>query len=207
MSVIIPFISISKIVKKEYLEPKEVAKKEEVLYHNVVATKIGYAYKIILPKVSIKEEFLRRVYIRIFLSTKFGSTSLFTEKLIKEKLVKSYFYYDYTFKDNIIMIFFTGDILDDNKVNKMIEDKLVNFDDLEDMFNLLKKNYIASYVKSFESTDAVQNSLRAMVNTYGVILDDIYELYSNASFDDYLRLIKSLEFKNKSKIIIKNKEK
>ena len=201
------FNSISKIVKKEYLEPKEVAKKEEVLYHNVVATKIGYAYKIILPKVSIKEEFLRRVYIRIFLSTKFGSTSLFTEKLIKEKLVKSYFYYDYTFKDNIIMIFFTGDILDDNKVNKMIEDKLVNFDDLEDMFNLLKKNYIASYVKSFESADAVQNSLRAMVNTYGVILDDIYELYSNASFDDYLRLIKSLEFKNKSKIIIKNKEK
>ena len=79
------FNSISKIVKKEYLEPKEVAKKEEVLYHNVVATKIGYAYKIILPKVSIKEEFLRRVYIRIFLSTKFGSTSLFTEKLIKEK--------------------------------------------------------------------------------------------------------------------------
>ena len=195
-----------KVTKKQYLEPKEVAKEEEVLFHNVAATKIGYSYKIILPKVSINEDFLRKVYIRIFLATKFGSTSLFTEKLIKEKLVKSYFYYDYTFKDDIIMIFFTGDILNDDLVNKRIEKELENFENLENMFYLYKKNFISNYVKSFENVDVVQNSLRTMVNNYDMVLDNIYELYDNASFDDYLNTIKILKFKNKSKIIIKNRE-
>lgn len=195
--------NVPKIVCKKYLEPSLVETKKEIIYHNVTATKIGYAYKLILPTLSAKESFLRKFYMKVFLATRFGSVTDFTEKLIKEKLVKSYFYYDYTFIDNIFMIFFYGDILKDNMVNKMIEKKLNDLENLEDMFNLYKKNYISNYVKNFESLDSVLGEVRSMVNTYGFVFDDIYELYNNASFDNYLAFIKSLKFNNKSKIIIK----
>lgn len=194
------------IVNKEYVEPEEVEKKEENIYHNVTATKIGYCYKLILPRLSNKEEFMRKFYMKVFLATRFGGVTDFTEDLIKKELVKSYFYYDYTFKENIFMIFFTGDVLEDDVVSKMIKDKLNDLSNLEEMFDLYKKNYISSYVKAFESLDSIQASLRSLINTYGVLFDDIYELYSNASFKDYLKFLKTLSFKNHSKIIIKSEE-
>ena len=201
--------SISKldnIVKKEYEEPLNVLKKEEVIYHNVTKTKIGYAYKIILPKDRKEREFIRKFYIKVFLSTRFGSTTGFSEKLIKDGLASSYFYYDYSFTDNIVMIFFTGDITDDLKVQKLIEDRLNDLTNLDTMFNLYKRNFISSYVKSFESIDNVINNLRSMVNNYGVVFDNLYDLYSNSSFEDYLNTIKSLDFSNKTKVIVRNKE-
>ena len=45
-----------------------------------------------------------------------------------------------------------------------------------------------------------------MVNNYGVIFDNLYDLYSNSSFEDYLNTIKSLDFSNKTKVIVRNKE-
>lgn len=194
-----------KIVNKEYIEPNRIEKKEEIIYHNVVADKIGYSYKIVLPKVSCKEDFMRKFYIKTFLETRFGIVTSFTEDLIKSKLVKSYFYYDYTFVGNIFMIFFTGDILNDDVVSKKIEEKLNDISNLEDMFNLYKKNYISNYVKIFESIDTIQSELRNMINVYGFVFDDVYELYSNASFDDYLAFLKSINFNHKSKVIIKSK--
>lgn len=197
---------INKIVNKEYSEPEYVLKKEEVVYHNVTKTKICYTYKNILPKVDKEKDFLRRFYIRIFLSTKFGDCSSFSENLIKEGLVNSYFYYDYTFIDNIALIFFSGDVIDDVKVQNRIEESLKDLNDLEEMFDLYKRNFISGYVNSFEGIDNVINSLRSMVNTYGTVFDNLYELYSNASFTDYLSVIKSLSLENKSKVIVKNKE-
>lgn len=196
----------SKIVKKVYKEPNKVLKKEETIFHNVTKTKVGYAYKIVLSKESNEKEFIRKFYIKVFLSTKFGSTTSFSEDLIKEGLANSYFYYDYTFMDNIAMIFFTGDITDHIKVQNLIEERLNDLTNLDTMFNLYKRNFISSYVKSFENIDSVINSLRSMVNNYDCVFDNLYDLYLNASFDDYLRTIKSLNFNNKSMVVVKNKE-
>ena len=195
-----------KIVNKEYNEPKEVLKKEETIYHNVTATKIGYGYKLVLPKVKPKEDFLRKLFIKIFLATKFGSVTTFSEDLIKEKLVKSYFYYDYTLKGNIFMIFFTGDVLNDKEVEKKIQDKLNDLNNLEEMFNLYKKNYVSNCVKTFESIDGIQSLIRGIVKDYGYFFEDLYDVYNNASYDDYIKFIKSLDFSNKSKIIIKKED-
>ena len=104
------------------------------------------------------------------------------------------------------MIFFTGDITDDLKVQNLIEDRLKDLTNLDTMFNLYKRNFISSYVKSFESIDNVINKLRSMVNKYGVVFDNLYDLYSNSSFEDYLNTIKSLDFSNKTKVIVRNKE-
>ena len=194
------------IVNKEYIEPKEVLKKEETIYHNVTSTKIGYAYKLVLPKVGNKEDFLRKLFIKIFLATKFGSATTFVENLIKEKLVKSYFDYDYILKGNIFMIFFIGDVLNDKKVEKKIQDKLEDLNNLEDMFNLYKKNYYSNYIKTFEEISSIQALIRGIIKDYGYFFEDLYDVYNNTSYADYIKFIKSLDFNNKSKIIIKKED-
>ncbi len=197
----------SKEIKlKKYEEPEKVVKKEETIYHNVVSPKIGYAYKFILPKLDDKKSFLRESYIQLFLATKFGSTTEFTEDLIKKKLVKSYFYYDYVFKDNIAIIFFAGDILDDEAVNDLIEEKLHDFSDLKEVFELYKKAYLSSYVKMFEVPDSVLNHIRIYVNRYGYVFDDLYELVEGISYDEYLKYVQSLKFNQKTKVTVLGKE-
>lgn len=200
------FPKAGKIVNKEYLEPEEVVTQEAVFTHNVVATKIGYSYKIILPKLEAKEDFLRAFYVWLFMSTKFNDTSGFVEKLIKDKLVKSYFNYDYVIKDDFLVILFIGDVIKDDEVKKRIEKALTSEEDLKRGFELYTKANIAGVVKRFETPDAVQGFIRGQINNYGFIFDDVYELYKNVSFEDYMKFVKTLKFNNLSKVIVKSKE-
>ena len=187
---------------KKITEPKEVFKKEEIVKRNVINTKIGYAYKILYDTLDIKESLKRSFYIDTFLRTKFGELTEFTEKLINKGLCKSYFNYYFMDNKNNALITFTGDIIDDKKVKKLIDDKLSNFDDLEEDFNLFKKSNLSDYIKTFESPSAMCNYIRFLYNRYGKIIDNWYNIIKEVTFNEYLEFIKSIDFSNQSKITI-----
>ena len=187
---------------KKIKEPKEVFKKEEVVKRNVINTKIGYSYKILYDNLSLEESLKRSFYIDTFLRTKFGELTEFTEKLINKGLCKSYFNYYFMDNKNNALITFTGDITDDKKVKKLIDDKLSTFDDLEEDFNLFKKSNLSDYIKTFESPSAICNYIRFLYNRYGKIIDNWYNIIKEVTFDEYLEFIKSIDFSNQSKITI-----
>lgn len=187
---------------KKIKEPKEVFKKEEVVKRNVINTKIGYSYKILYDNLSLEESLKRSFYIDTFLRTKFGELTEFTEKLINKGLCKSYFNYYFMDNKNNALITFTGDITDDKKVKKLIDDKLNTFDDLEKDFNLFKKSNLSDYIKTFESPSAICNYIRFLYNRYGKIIDNWYNIIKEVTFDEYLEFIKSIDFSNQSKITI-----
>ena len=187
---------------KKIKEPKEVFKKEEVVKRNVINTKIGYSYKILYDNLSLEESLKRSFYIDTFLRTKFGELTEFTEKLINKGLCKSYFNYYFMDNKNNALITFTGDITDDKKVKKLIDDKLNTVDDLEKDFNLFKKSNLSDYIKTFESPSAICNYIRFLYNRYGKIIDNWYNIIKEVTFDEYLEFIKSIDFSNQSKITI-----
>ncbi|MBQ9013987.1 MAG: insulinase family protein [Bacilli bacterium] len=187
---------------KKIKEPKEVFKKEEVVKRNVINTKIGYSYKILYDNLSLEESLKRSFYIDTFLRTKFGELTEFTEKLINKGLCKSYFNYYFMDNKNNALITFTGDITDDKKVKKLIDDKLSTFDDLEEDFYLFKKSNLSDYIKTFESPSAICNYIRFLYNRYGKIIDNWYNIIKEVTFDEYLEFIKSIDFSNQSKITI-----
>ncbi len=195
-----------KIVNKEIIEPEEVAKTKEIIKRNVSARKIGYGYKIKLDKLSPVEDFKREFYIYTFLRTKFGPLTSFTEDLIKNKLVKSYFNYHPNISKKYLLITFSGDILDDKRVKKLIDDKLSDLNDLKESFELYKKESLANYVKMFENPATIASHIRYMYNKYEKLIDNCYEIYENISFNEYLEYIKTLNFSNQTKIIINENE-
>lgn len=196
-----------KIVCKKYEEPSKVAKKEEVISHNVSATKFGYAYKMKIKELSDeKEDYKRRFAIKTFLRIKFGCLSGFTEYLIKNNLVKSYFNYSHEIGKDFVLIIFSSDILDEKKVKSLIDEKLLENIDMKKEFELFKKAAISNYVKTFESPDSICNHVRFMYNEYGKIIDDCYDIYSNITYDEFVSYIKGLDFNNQTKIMITKKE-
>ena len=195
------------IVKNEINEPKEVLKKEEQIYHNVYATKVGYAYKIILDKSNEEDDIKRIFYIKTFLKTIFGSLSGFTEDLIKEKVVKSYFEYYPNISDNYFLITFAADALNEEELKRRIDEKLSCFDNLEEGFRLYKKSALANYVKAFESPDAICSFIKNNYNKYKKVITNYYEIYNELDFDDYVNYIKKIDFTSQTKVIVKKKEK
>ena len=195
------------IIKSEIDEPKEVLKKEEQIYHNVYATKVGYAYKIILDKINEEEDIKRIFYIKTFLKTIFGSLSGFTEDLIKEKVVKSYFEYYPNISDNYFLITFAADALNEEELKRRIDEKLSCFDNLEEGFRLYKKSALANYVKAFESPYAICSFIKNNYNKYKKVITNYYEIYNELDFDDYVNYIKKIDFTSQTKVIVKKKEK
>lgn len=142
----------------------------------------------------------------MFLRSKFGELTNFDEYLIKNKYVKSYFNYSANFSKNHCLIIFEGNILDDKKTRKLIEEKLSDLSDLKESFDLYKKSILVNYVKLFENPSRICSHLRFMYGKYGKILDNCYELLDNITYEEYYSYIKSLSFDNVSKIVIKRKE-
>ncbi len=198
------FPKAPKIINKKIDEPDYVDKKSEKITRNVAACKIGYAYKIKLDELSPIEDLKRSFFLSIFLRTKFGELTNFTEDLIKNKLVKSYFYYYPNITKKYALIVFYGDVLDDEKVKRLIDEKLTCFDDLKESFELYKKQGLSNYVKMFENPNAISSHIRYMYNKYDIIMDNCYDIYKNVSFDEYLEFVKKIDYKNQTKIVIES---
>ena len=194
-----------KIKIKKDEEPKIVSKEKEIIKRNVTSTKIGYAYKIILDELPAKESYKRRFFLNTFIKCKFGELTGFTEDLIQEKIVKSYFDYYVDVIENFLILSFTADVLDEEKLDKKIEDKLLNLEDMKENFELYKKSSVSNYYKIFETPSDISAHLRTMYNNYKTIIDDCPVIIENAKYEEFISFIKSLDFKNKTKVIVNKK--
>lgn len=191
-----------KIITKECEEPSDVGKKTLVLEHNVKYPKIGYCYKNILNKLTPEEDIKIREYANIFIKSLFGTISGVPDELIKQGLVNSYFDAEEYVFENILLLFFNGDVLDDDKVRHIIEDKLKNERDLKESFELYKKGLISEYVSSFDMPLGFVGQIKFMYRNYNTIIDNLYDIYKNMTYEEYITFINSLNFDNMSKVII-----
>lgn len=194
------------IIQKEIIEPKEVNKDYEEFTHNIENKKIGYCYKILLDDMTAEEQLLFRNYTIFYLNTLFGATSGFQDKLINNNIVKSYFDYDFDFLNKILLIFFEGDVLDDDAFYNEISSKLKDKSSLKKEFELRKKNLLAGYIRGFESPEVISSSIRKNYSKYGKIINNAYDLFKNMTYDEYIKNINKLYFDSLSKVVLNKKK-
>ncbi|MEG2351225.1 MAG: pitrilysin family protein [Bacilli bacterium] len=196
-------IKAKKIVSKKVIEPEEVYKDYEVIRQNVATDKIGYSYKIKLHKEGKKQTLITRKYISFFVKELFGVTSDFTTSLLNKNIVKSYFYYDLEFIDDMVLIIFTADVLKETELDEALTNKLKSFNLDKYTFELFRKGCVANYVKAFESVSSITSMIRSMLTNYEKIFENLYEIYSELNYEDYLKTVKLLQFEKFSKLIMK----
>lgn len=196
------------IKQEEVLEPLNVKVKEDKYMRDVNTKKIGYLYKMNHKYLNEEEDFMFKRYINIYLRILFGETSSFSKELIKDNIINSYFDYDIMFfkdKNNTFVINFFSDVIDKNKLDERIKNKLNEKNDMKYLFNLFKKNYLAEYIKGFSNVYDAASFIRSCYHNYGKIINNMYDYYEKLNYEDFIKTIKKLDFSNYCTVIIDKK--
>mgnify|MGYP003293209349 CR=1 FL=1 len=201
------FTTKNSIKLPTYNENKDVVKGYEHITKNVTSNRLSICYKMIYPKLEGKELYKLKLFLSMFVDMKFGATTNFEKKLIDEKIIKSSFSYEYMFFDNIVLLMFDADILDKEKFINVLDQYLKdnNFD--ERIFNLTKKAFLASMVRTFDTPGYIARKIYSDIIKYNEITNYSYVVMSNYKYDDFIKQIETLNYDNKSILYVtKNKE-
>lgn len=191
--------------KKEIVEPDKVYKKKEVKYMNVTIPKVYYSYKINIKDIDMEKRFIIK-YLAIYLDSLYGSVSDFEEEIEKEKICNYGIDFIISKTDSHLLITF---IAETRKVNKLIDKikKYMGHDITLDDFNRKKKVILSSNIFMTDNIFKINNKIVDDVLNEDKVITDIYDENNNLKYDTMVELIKSINFKNTSTVIIKPNKK
>lgn len=195
----------NKIISKTYDEPDNVLKEEDTLNLSVGIPKVFIGIKLNIAKLlkQYDKNILLR-YLNIYMNIKFGDVSLLQEDLINKDIINTDIGIDkiYTDKHLLYMIFADTDKIDEfiDEVTKSLKDININEED----FIRKKKIFLASNISI---SDNIYSLNEKVINEYLLnkeIITDCYQIYDKLNYQELMDIIKSLDFSNISKLIIKD---
>lgn len=183
-----------RIIEKE----KENVKVEyEEIKKDTLNTRVRYSMKIKRSDFHIKDEILLSNYLSIILKLLFSSTSKLFEKYKNDGLIYGMNAYPDKI-DNYITINISS-ITD--KPNEFIDNLNNDFKNLsftKSEFENAKKRVIKKYIMAFENIEDVEYIITTGLTVDGKILFNGYELLSNMTYEESIKVLKSINNKNLS---------
>lgn len=194
-----------KIISKQYDEPDNVFKENDILNLSVGTPKVFIGIKINIEnllKVYDKSILLR--YLNIYMNIKFGDVSQIQEDLVNKDVINTDIGIDKIYTDKHILYMIYADTNKEDEFISYILEALKdrNIDELD--FIRKKKNYLASNISI---SDNIYSLNEKIVNEYLLnknIITDCYEIYNKLNYEELNKIINSLDFSNISKLIIKD---
>lgn len=194
-----------KIISKQYDEPDNVFKENDILNLSVGTPKVFIGIKINIEnllKVYDKSILLR--YLNIYMNIKFGDVSQIQEDLVNKDIINTDIGIDKIYTDKHILYMIYADTNKEDEFISYILEALKdrNIDELD--FIRKKKNYLASNISI---SDNIYSLNEKIVNEYLLnknIITDCYEIYNKLNYEELNKIINSLDFSNISKLIIKD---
>lgn len=149
------FITVGKVSKPKFEVTKKLEKKNIEITGDVSLSKFGLAIK--LPNFSefnVKNNFAQ-ILLEIMFEAKFGEISSWYDELQRKKVLNNPLDIDvtYTRQGNFATIFGTSNKSDE--VLRRIKSELIHNEISEDLFNILKKDFLAKTIRNF---DNIENS-------------------------------------------------
>ena len=189
-------------------EKDEVLKEYDILEFPTGEEYTEVSYKINLKKFNIKERLKLDFYLHYFFNMFFGMTSPLYKSLIKDKIITT----SLSCSDFIIGDFVLVSIGSYSNNSKELESRiketiknLKNFD--EEIFDIDKRDTILKIVLRGENlVDTIMPFINNIVE-FNYPYPDTVEDINSFSFDDFVEMIKSLDFSNNTVTVIKNKDK
>lgn len=194
-----------KIISKQYDEPDNIFKENDILNLSVGTPKVFIGIKINIEnllKVYDKSILLR--YLNIYMNIKFGDVSQIQEDLVNKDVINTDIGIDKIYTDKHILYMIYADTNKEDEFISYILEALKdrNIDELD--FIRKKKNYLASNISI---SDNIYSLNEKIVNEYLLnknIITDCYEIYNKLNYEELNKIINSLDFSNISKLIIKD---
>ena len=197
---------IDKIKIKKYDEDYSVKYEYKVFKRNISSPKIGVCYKIKIPRYEGIDLVSENLFISMFLEMKFSSSSNFEEELLKKGIINGELEWTYSIFDDVILIFFIVNTDKKDEFLNILDFKIKSKDFDEKIFVLNKKAYLASIVKAYENPSEVATIIFNQHFKYNGVIDNIYDIYKDYSYCEFLEKAGIINLDNKAVVEIKNME-
>lgn len=201
------FPKYQKPVVKTYDEPATVEKEMDVLTMNISVPKITLGYKFhldTLRKLNLTDMEIRR-YVSIYANLKFGGVSDFLENARKDEVIVSNVDYGIFSTDSSLILMLETDSKKVEEVFKRIDVEVQNKEIDAHLFELKKKGMIASCIYMSEDIYGLNQKLMGDMIDTGTFEADVLDHFKALNFEDFMRVVEALNFKNCSKVIVNPK--
>ena len=193
-----------KVPKAEIQKPKEdntVNKEEVELSINLKVPKLALGYKMSKKKFKVKDDLELDLYLNMISSLLFGSSSLFRER-VREKHLMTSFYTDWDVTDDHYSLLLFAETENPellvDEIEKEINDMKISKEDLD----RYKKVWIANEVKMIDYVDTTVSNIIDDHIRYNKIIDDKVGIIRKMNKKQLDSIVKNLDFKNRSKVIL-----
>ena len=179
--------------------PKEelsVLKEKDKIYGNVKVDKLGLAIKIDTTPLKM-DDITLDLYLNMITTILFGTSSEFRQRVRNEKLLNN-FYMEWETYRNYHIFYMMASTTD---TNKLLEEIDFEFNDLvisEEAFERMKKVWIANEVKMIDNVDATVSNLFDDLIKYRKVIPNKIDLIRNLSLEEINKLVKKIDFTNRS---------
>ena len=196
------FEQAKKIKLKEYNEPFKVVKEKEIIKCNTNVPKVAYSIKIPIKGYNIDKRKLSISMYMLF-NLLFGDTSSFDEECKKDGVITNTTYYNCLNIDThfIVSLINTGSKYEEfiKRIDKLLDDFKID----EREFVRKKKVLISNEIFSYENVEMVNDMIVDNIIFDNRIEGNIIPLIESLNLDEMNKIIKKIDFKNKSIVILK----
>lgn len=191
---IITYLEPKKVKTKE---PKGVYKKDVILESNVEVEKAKIGLKIDRKVFKGIDKVRLNIILSLILSSNFGDTSDFKEEMLQEGLI-TYLAYNRYVEDEFVVLDITLESKYLDEAIKMVLEKLDNLS--MDEIDLKRKvnSAISNMVINYEDVENVNNLLQSYIINYGEIIDNTKEIYESITLKDINQAIEKINTKEKT---------
>lgn len=186
-------------------EPTSVNKEYSISYDNIVVPKLCYYFKYCVDDFSFLEPEIFKIYLNIIFYVLFGDGSSFSEKIYENK-ISNFFYVDSIFYNNIYCIGITGESHFADIMKDEIDHELENINISEEDFEREIKVRKSIIIRELDDIRDISNSIIRSIIVRGKYIDE-KELLDQLNYEDFLKVLKKINFDNKCFNLLMPKEK
>ena len=199
------FNEIKSIKMKKYEEPDKVAKVKDIINMNTEIQKIAYNIKIPISSFNIKGRELY-YYLSLLFNYLFGDTSNLSSKLKENGIIINNIHVELLNANEHIIVSLVNETQNYEILIEEIDKVLDNITITLKDFERKKKVYLSNQMFIFNNIIAINDFILDSVIYEHKLEEKIFEIIDKLNYKDMLEVIKQLNLKNKSIVIVEKKE-
>lgn len=189
---------------KNKKEPKEVVKKEDVMYRNIEVPKLAVGIKVAKSTINL-EPVEQDLYINMLTNIIFGSSSEFRERVRNEKLLND-IYTEWEDTLGYKTFYLLSSTNDPDQLLKEIKYELSHISITKKAFDRIKKVWIANEVKMVDEVEREESNIYDDIISYDKVITNRIEIIRNMSSKVLTDLLKKIDLSNISVLKMYSKE-
>ena len=190
-----------KIKENKIKEPDKVVKEKEIINGNTDVSKFSYNIKINITNNSLNKRKIN-IYLYILFNLLFGDTSSFDYEMKKRKIITNTVSYNLLDTDTHLIISLLNETDNYEELSKEIDKNLKDIKIDNRDFERKKKVLISNEIFSYENIVLVNEMIIDNMIFEGKIEENITDILKSLNMEEFEELINSLNFDNKSIVIL-----